>query len=327
MESSAAKKPRVFMTGPLQTSAMNILHRKYDVNVHMGRLPISRRAMLSGMRDAEGLVCYPFDCIDADAIDAALNLRTISTYSVGFDHIDIDYARRRKITIGYTPDVLTEATADLAFALMLDLLRRVSESDRMIRRGSWRSVYGATDYLGVDVSQKTLGILGMGRIGKAVAKRAAAFGMRIIYHNRNKLSTSDERKFCAKHVTFDRLIRASDIISVHVPHNSATHHMFDAAVFDKMKQSAFLINTARGRVVCESDLVDALTNTRIAGAGLDVFESEPINRLNPLTRLENVVLAPHIGSSTVETRSVMADLAICNLDLGMRGKKPAHCVW
>lgn len=328
MVSRSAAKPYVYMTGPLQISAMKKLRRKYDIAVHdTGRLPVSRQKMISGLHNALGLVCYPFDTIDADVIDAAPNLRTISTYSVGFDHIDIDYAKRQNITVGFTPDVLTEATADVALALMLDLLRRVSEGDRIIRANKWRRVYGATDYLGVDVNQKTLGILGMGRIGRAVAKRASAFNMNIIYHNRNRLSVKDENRLHAQYVSFGKLISKSDVISIHVPHNSDTHNMFNAALFAKMKKSAFLINTSRGKVICQSDLVNALENKIIAGAGLDVFESEPVCNSNLLTRMSNVVLAPHIGSSTIETRSVMADLTMQNLDLGLQGKKPIHSVW
>ena len=315
------------MTGPLQDSAMSMLYRKYDVNLHDGNLPIRHDTLLSQVCDAQGLICYPFDVIDDGVIDAAPHLKTISTYSVGFDHIDIKHAKSRNITVGYTPDVLTDATADLTLALMLDVLRRVSESDRIIRRGKWTQVYGAVSHLGVDMGRKTLGILGLGRIGKAVAKRASAFGIDIIYHNRSRLSVRDEKKIGVKYVTFDNLLSQSDIISIHVPHNDNTHHMFDSDAFAKMKKSAFLINTSRGKTVCESDLVDALCNGVIAGAGIDVFESEPIRRSNPLVRLQNVVLTPHIGSSTVETRSAMADITLRNLDLGMRGKKPVYSVW
>ncbi len=323
----SSQKPRVFMTGPLQESAMRILRDRYDIDLYEGPLPAPRRAVTLGMSRAEGVVCYPFDSIDSAAIDAAPNLRAISTYSVGFDHIDIAHARRRGIMVGYTPDVLTEATADIALALMLDLLRRVSEGDRIIRSGGWRRVYGATDYLGIDLHGKTLGIVGMGRIGGAVAKRAAAFGMRITYHSRTRLPAGREDELGAEYAALEDLVSGSDVISVHVPYNGHTHHMFDSAMFGRMKRSAFLINTSRGKVVSEPDLVDALRGGTIAGAGLDVFESEPLMTSNPLLRMQNVVLVPHIGSSTVETRSVMADLTIRNLDLGMRGERPAHSVW
>ena len=250
----------------------------------------------------------------------------ISTYSVGFDHIDVERAKERGIVVGYTPEVLTEATADISVALMLDLMRRVSEGDRLIRGGGWRSVFGAVDYVGTDLRGKTLGILGLGRIGKAVARRAAAFGMNITYHNRHRLPARTERGLGARYVGFGRLLSCSDVISVHVPYRGATHHLFDSGAFARMKRTAYLINTSRGRVVCEPDLVRALQTGVIAGAGLDVFESEPVRRSNPLVRLPNVVLAPHIGSSTAETRSEMADLALRNLDLGLRGQRPVHSV-
>jgi len=223
--------------------------------------------------------------------------------------------------------VLTEATADLALALMLDLLRRVSEGDRIIRGGKWRRVYGSVEYMGVDMRCKTLGILGMGRIGGAVAKRAAAFGMKIAYHSRTRLSERAEARLGgARYVSLGRLISGSDVISIHVPYNDNTHHLFDSAVFARMKKSAFVINTSRGRVICEPDLVDALRSGQIAGAGMDVFESEPVGRSNPLVGMQNVVLAPHIGSSTAETRSAMADITVRNLDLGIRREKLVHSV-
>lgn len=320
-------RPRVFMTGPLPDRAMRRLRRAYDVAVHEGRLPISRRGLLSGLRDAEGLICFPFDSVDAAALDAAPCLRVISTYSVGFDHIDVEHARERGIVVGYTPEVLTEATADISVTLMLDLMRRVSEGDRLIRGGGWKGVFGATEYVGVDMRGKTLGILGLGRIGEAVARRAAAFGMNITYHNRHRLPARTERVLNARYVGFGRLLSGSDVISVHVPYSDATHHLFDSGVFDRMKRTAYLVNTSRGKVVCEPDLVRALRTSVIAGAGLDVFESEPVGRSNPLVRLPNVVLAPHIGSSTAETRSEMADLTLRNLDLGLRGQMPVRSVW
>lgn len=319
-------KPHIFLTGPLQESAMRELKDRYKVDVYEGRLPISRRKLRLGLMKAEGLICYPFDRIDAEAIDWAPNLRTISTYSVGFDHVNVRLAKERGITVGYTPDVLTDATADIAFALMLDLLRRVTEGDRIIRSGGWRHVYGATDYQGQDLKGKTLGILGMGRIGTAVAKRAAAFGMNLTYHNRHRLSRSQEKRFGVTYVTFEDLISDSNVISIHVPHNEQTYHLFGMKVFRKMKSSSVLINTSRGKVVDEEALIEAIQKKVISGAGLDVFESEPVRKSNPLTKLQNVVLTPHIGSSTVETRSMMAEITIRNLDLGIQGQNPIHSV-
>ena len=259
-------------------------------------------------------------------IDSAKNLKVISTYSVGFDHIDVEYAKKKKIRVGYTPEVLTDATADLTFSLLLDLLRRVSEGDRIIRNGKWNVIYGAFDYVGLDLQGKTLGILGLGRIGGTLAKRAKAFDMKIIYHNRKHVPKSKEKSLGVKYVSFEKLITQSDIISIHVPHTKETDKLFDMKIFRKMKKKAFLINTSRGKVINEEDLVYAIKKKIIAGAGLDVFEAEPIKKNHPLVKLQNVVLTPHIGSSTKETRSKMAEITIKNLDLGMKGKKPIYSV-
>jgi len=259
-------------------------------------------------------------------IESAKNLKVISTYSVGFDHIDVEYAKKKKIRVGYTPEVLTDATADLTFSLLLDLLRRVSEGDRIIRKGEWNVIYGASDYVGIDLQGKTLGILGLGRIGGTLAKRAKSFDMKIIYHNRKHVSKSKEKSLGVKYVSFEKLTTQSDIISIHVPHTKETEHLFDMKIFRKMKKTAFLINTSRGKVINEKDLVTAIKKRIIAGAGLDVYEKEPIRKNHPLARFPNVVLAPHIGSSTKETRVKMAEIAVENLDLGINGKKPIYSV-
>jgi glyoxylate reductase len=259
-------------------------------------------------------------------MDIAKNLKVISTYSVGFDHIDIQYAKKKKIRVGYTPEVLTDATADLAFSLMLDVLRRVSEGDRIIRNGKWRQIYGAYDYVGIDLQGKTLGIFGLGRIGSTIARRAKSFDMKIIYHNRKPVSKNKEKLLGVKYVTLDKLITQSDVISIHVPHTKETNQLFDMKIFKKMKKSAFLINTARGKIVNEKDLITALNKKIIAGAALDVYELEPISKKHPFTKIQNIVLAPHIGSSTKETRVKMAEITIKNLNLGMNGKSPIYSV-
>jgi len=319
-------KKKVFLTRTLHDFALNELKKRYQIEIHSGKIPIPQARLRSKIKDIEGLICFPYDTISQDTIDLAENLKVISTYSVGFDHIDIKHAKKKKIRVGYTPEVLTDATADLAFSLLLDGLRRTSEGDRIIRDGKWRVIYGAHDYVGVDLQGKTLGILGLGRIGGTLAKRAKAFDIKLAYHNRNRISKSKERSLGIKYVSFEKLITQSDIISIHVPHTKETEHMFDMKIFKKMKKSAFLVNTARGKIVNEKDLAIALKKKIIAGAGLDVFETEPINKKNPLTKLENVVLAPHIGSSTKETRSKMAEITVKNLNLGMSGKKPIYSV-
>lgn len=319
-------KNRVYLTRTLHDFALNELKKRYHIEIHSGKIPIPQSKLRSKIKDVDGLICFPYDKIDKNMIDSAKNLKVISTYSVGFDHIDVEYAKKKKIRVGYTPEVLTDATADLTFSLLLDLLRRVSEGDRIIRNGKWNVIYGAFDYVGLDLQGKTLGILGLGRIGGTLAKRAKAFDMKIIYHNRKHVPKSKEKSLGVKYVSFEKLITQSDIISIHVPHTKETDKLFDMKIFRKMKKKAFLINTSRGKVINEEDLVYAIKKKIIAGAGLDVFEAEPIKKNHPLVKLQNVVLTPHIGSSTKETRSKMAEITIKNLDLGMKGKKPIYSV-
>ena len=320
------EKKRVFLTRTLHDFALKELRKKYQIEIHSGKIPISKTKLRTKIEKVEGLICFPYDKIDRDLIDIAKNLKVISTYSVGFDHIDTQYAKKKKIRVGYTPEVLTDATADLAFSLMLDVLRRVSEGDRIVRNGKWRQIYGAYDYVGTDLQGKTLGIFGLGRIGSTLAKRAKSFDMKIVYHNRKPVSKNKEKSLGVKYVTLDKLITQSDVISIHVPHTKETNQLFDMKIFKKMKKSAFLINTARGKIVNEKDLIIALNKKIIAGAALDVYESEPINEKHPLTRIQNIVLAPHIGSSTKETRAKMAEITVKNLNLGINGKKPIYSV-
>ena len=319
-------KKKVFLTRTLHDFALKELKKRYQIEVHSGKIPIPQTKLRSKIKEINGLICFPYDKINKTTIDLAKNLKVISTYSVGFDHIDTKYAKKKKIRVGYTPEVLTDATADLAFSLLLDIIRRVSEGDRIIREGKWKVIYGAYDYVGLDLQGKTLGILGLGRIGGTLAKRAKAFDMKLVYHNRKRVSKTKEKTLGIKYVSFEKLITQSDIISIHVPHTKETEHMFNMKVFKKMKKSVFLINTSRGKIVNEKDLVTALKKKMIAGAGLDVFEIEPIGKKHPLTKLQNVVLAPHIGSSTKETRSKMAEITVKNLNLGMNGKKPIYSV-
>ena len=315
---------KIFLTRTLDDVTLKKLKKRYQVEVHSGKIPISQTKLRSKIRDIEGLICFPYDKIDKKTIDLAENLKVISTYSVGFDHIDTEYAKKKGIKIGYTPEVLTDATADLTFALLLDLMRRVSEGDRTIRKKKWNEVYGAFDYVGFDLQGKTLGIIGLGRIGGALAKRASAFDMKIDYHNRKRVSKTLEKTLDVKFASFEKIITESDIISIHVPHTKETKHMFNANVFRKMKNTAFLINTSRGKVVNEKDLITALKKKTIAGAGLDVFEIEPIEKDSQLLRLENCLITPHIGSSTIETRKKMAEITMKNLDYGIKGEKPIY---
>ncbi len=319
-------RKKVFLTRTLDDASLKELKKRYQVEVHHGKIPISKIKLREKIKEIDGLICFPYDKINKETIEFAKNLKVISTYSVGFDHIDTEYTKKKKIRVGYTPEVLTDATANLAFSLLLDISRRVSEGDRIIRDGKWKEIYGAFDYVGVDLQGKTIGILGLGRIGKTLAKRAKAFDMKIIYHNRKHISKTEEEKLNVKYVSFEKLISQSDFISIHVPHTKKTNHLFNMKILKKMKKSVIVINTSRGKVINEKDLVTALKKKIISGAGLDVFETEPIKKNHPLVKLQNVVLAPHIGSSTKETRAKMVEITIKNLNFGIKGEKPIYSV-
>ena len=319
-------RKKIFLTRTIHEFALKELRKKYKIEIHCGKIPVPQKKLESKIKEIDGLICFPYDKIDKNTMEMAKNLKVISTYSVGFDHIDIEHAKKQKIRVGYTPEVLTDATADLAFSLLLDISRRVSEGDRIIRKGKWNKIYGANDYVGIDLQGKTLGIVGLGRIGKTLAIRANAFDMKIAYHSRKRISKAQEKSLDVRYVSFEKLVTQSDIISIHVPHTKETEHLFNMKVFKKMKKSAFLINTSRGKVVNEKDLTIALKKRVLAGAGLDVFEKEPIGKNHPLLKLENVVLAPHIGSSTKETRAKMAKITVKNLNLGINGRRPVYSV-
>jgi len=321
-----SKKMKILLTRTLQDFAIKDLQKHYDIEIHLGPFPIPKKTLMEKIESKEGLICYPYDIIDKEVINAAKKLKVISAFSVGYDNIDTKYAKKRKIIIGYTPEVLTIATADLTMTLILDLLRRVTEGDRMIRKNEWKEVSGADTYVGSDLSGKTLGIFGLGRIGGAVAKRAEAFGMKVIYHNRRRLTINEEKRFHSNFASLELLFKKSDIVSIHVPYTRETHEFVNMKLLKKMKKTAFLINTARGKIIKETDLILALKRKVIAGAALDVFFIEPINKTNPLTRMPNVVLSPHLGSSTKETRKKMAKLTVDNLKLGLEGKKPIYWI-
>ncbi|MGI0040769.1 MAG: 2-hydroxyacid dehydrogenase [Nitrosopumilaceae archaeon] len=319
-------KLKVLLTRKLHDFAIKELKKRYDVEINRGKIPMSKRELVSKIKDKDGLVCFPYDTVDHEVIDAATNLKAISTFSVGYDQIDTRYAIKKGIVVSYTPEILTRATADLTMALMLALLRRVAEGDRTIRNNKWKVIFGAYDFLGTDPYGKILGILGMGRIGKAVAKRARGFEMNVLYHNRNKLPDVKEKSLGVRYASLDHLFKTSDVISIHAPYSNETHHLVNLKLLKKMKQTAFLINTARGKIVNEKDLVFALKKKIIAGAALDVYQNEPINKTHPLARMENVIVTPHIGSSTNETRRAMAKITVQNLILSLSGKKPIYAV-
>lgn len=320
------RSPRVLVTSRIHAFAVDDLKSRYDVSVYGGAPPMPRADLVKEAAEADAIVCFPYDRIDEEVIGSSPRLRTIATFSVGHEHVDVEAASKRGISVGYTPDVLTHATADLAMALILDLARRISEGDRIVRAGRWTHIYRAEEYVGAEVRGATLGVIGLGRIGEQVARRALAFGMRIAYCNGGgggmpRRSPRADAGWAP--AGLDGLLRAADIVTIHAPLTAETDGLLSLDRMRMMKPGALLVNTARGRIVREADLIEALRGGVIAGAALDVFESEPLSPSSPLARMPNVVLAPHIGSSTDRTRAEMARLTVRNVDAALAGGAPA----
>lgn len=317
-------RPRVFLTRALPPEAMRVLREGCDLSMNPENRILSKAELIAGASGADGLLCLITDTIDAEVLDIRPRLKVVSNYAVGYNNVDVAAATARGIPVTNTPGVLTETTADFAWALMMAVARRVVEGDRFTREGrftQWEPLL----LLGSDVHGKTLGLIGAGRIGQAVARRARAFDMRALYSGPNALPPEVERELRLERVSLDDLLAQSDFISLHAPYNAATHHLIGAAQLTRMRPTAYLINTARGPLVDEAALVEALRAGRIAGAGLDVYEHEP--RLAPgLADLENVVLAPHIGSASLETRTNMGLVAVENLLAVLSGGRAPHTV-
>jgi glyoxylate reductase len=317
-------RPKVFVTRRIPSPGIEMLMDTCDVTVYEGTQGIDRGELLRSVTDKDGLVCIPQDRIDKEVLDAAPTLKAISTYSVGYEHIDVEEATRRGIYVGHTPGVLTDATADLAFALLLAAARRIAEADRYVRAGKWQGPFGSMSLLGEPVWGATLGIVGFGRIGRAMAARAGGFHMRVFYHDSERLAASDEGLSGAEYRGLDDLLAASDFVSIHVPSSTQTHHLIGERELRLMKPTAMLINTSRGSVIDEGALARALREGWIAGAGLDVYEREPLDNSSPLLGMENVTLVPHIGSGTKASRREMAELTAKNLLAALRGEAPVH---
>jgi glyoxylate reductase len=309
------KKWSVYVTRKILDPAIPMISKDCNVIVanHRGRPP-TRSELLKAVRNKDAILCTLSDKIDAKVMDAAgSNLKVISSYSTGVDHIDIKEATRRGIYVTFTGDILTEATADLAFALILAVSRQVIQGHELVVHKQWKYGWDPHLLLGSDVHGATIGILGLGRIGAAVARRAKGFEMNIIYHNRHSRNFQSEEQVGAKHVAMEELLEESDFLSLHCSLNSESYHIIDKSNLRRMKKDSYVINSARGQIINETDLIKALKQRWIAGAGLDVFEKEPPSPNNPLLRMKNVVLLPHIGSATFLTRTRMAEVAAKNL--------------
>ena len=304
---------RVFVTRRLPGEALERLAAEHHVDVWEGRLQPSHAKLLEKAAEAEGLLCLLTDKIDRDVIASCEKLRAISNYAVGVDNIDVDAATERGIPVGFTPDVLTEATADATFALMLAAARRVVEGDQIVRAGRWLT-WEPTLLLGQDVYGKTLGIVGMGRIGKAVARRAEGFGMEVIQHS------------WSSGMPLEELLERSDFVSLHAPLNDKTRGMIDEEQLRRMKPTAILVNTSRGGLIDSGALTRALAQSWIAAAALDVADPEPIPKGHPLLDAPNLILNPHTASASIEARTAMADLAVDNLLAGLAGEPMPKCV-
>jgi glyoxylate reductase len=304
---------RVFVTRELPFPALDRLRAAHELDVWPEELPPGRDELLARVREAEGLLSTVVDPVDDSVFEAAPRLRAVANMAVGTDNVDLEAAAARGIPVGNTPGVLTDATADAAFALLLAVARKVVEGAEKVRSGRWRTWEPAGD-LGADLSGATLGIVGWGRIGQATARRAEGFGMEIVHSSRSS------------GVPLEELLERADVVSLHTPLTAETRHLIGAAALDRMKPTALLVNTSRGGVVDQDALRDALLAGRIGGAALDVTEPEPLPVDHPLLDAPNLLVVPHIGSATVRTRARMAEMAVENLLAALDGRPMPHAV-
>ena len=317
---------KIVVTGKIPEVALEKLKKSHEVISWSEETPISRDELLKRVSGANVIVSLLTEKIDEEVLTSAGNdLKAVCNVAVGYNNIDVAACKNKNVLVTNTPGVLTDATADIAMALILMTTRRLSEGERVIRnQDPW--AWGMFYMLGSSIQNQTLGIVGMGQIGIATALRAKSFGMKIIYTRRNRLDEKIEKELSAQYVSLDELLQQSDIVSLHCPYSTETHHLISDAQLSKMKKTSYLINTARGPIVNEEALANALINKTIAGAGLDVYENEPkVN--DKLLKLDNVVLLPHLGSATVETRTAMATTAANNALEILSGNKPLNPVY
>ncbi len=325
--SQNAKKISVLVLGKMAESACQHLARFADFEEVDREQPLDSRTMIQNLKGKDAVISEPLDAITPEVMDACPTLKVVANRAVGYDNIDTSEASKRGVVVTNTPGVLDNATADLAFALLLSVSRRICEADRYVRAGEWNG-FKSDLMLGPDLYAKTCGIIGMGRIGKAFAMRARAFGLNIIYTRSSQPDDLDRQlseHFGATRVEFDELLKKSDFISLHCPLNAQTRHLIGERELNLMKPTCILINTARGAVIDQPALVSHLVQGKILGAGLDVFENEP-SVPEPLLKLETVVLTPHIGSACIDTRRRMAEMAVHSIEKAYSGAKPEHLV-
>jgi len=314
-------RAKVFITHPLYPDARNLLQSCCECEFWSKQERPQREEFLGRLKDKNGLVCLLTERVGDDVLRAAPTLRLVANVAVGYDNVDLPACTKRGVVVTNTPGVLDETTADFAWTLLLAVARRVVEADQYVRAGNWRG-FDFDQFCGTDVWGKTLGIVGFGRIGRAVARRAAGFGMKVIYNSKTRASDEIETELRAEYRDLNALLAEADFVTLHVPLNGDTRQMFDAPKLFRMKPTAYLINTSRGPVVDEAALVHALESKKIAGAGLDVFEQEPF--VHPGLKRPNVVLAPHLGSASNETRAKMATTAAQNAVAFFQGQRPPN---
>jgi len=314
---------RIFVTRRIPEPGIQMLERYHDVEVNPENRVLTKEEIIKGVRDKDGLLCLLTDPIDEEVINSASRLKMIANYAVGYDNIDIKTATERRIPVSNTPGVLTDTTAEMAWALLFAVTRRIVEGDRFCRGDKFKG-WDPMLMLGHDVSGKTLGVIGAGRIGTSFALKSRGFSMKVLYNSRHRNDILEE-KLDARKVSLEELLKESDFISLHVPLTSDTYHLIGEKELKMMKENAILINTSRGAVIEEEALIKALKKHWIWGAGLDVYEHEP-SIPRELKKLDNVVLQPHSASATFETRSKMAEVAARNLLIGLKGEHPPNCV-
>jgi lactate dehydrogenase-like 2-hydroxyacid dehydrogenase len=316
---------KVLITRGIFPEVVEALAGRFEVDHNAEDRPWPPEELARRLEGKSGAMATVMDRFDEAVLAQCPDLKVISNIAVGYNNIDIPACTRRGIRVTNTPGVLDNTTADLTWSLLMAAARRIAEGDAYVRAGDWKIAFGVQYFLGQDIHHATLGIIGMGRIGQAIARRALGFDMRVLYHNRTRLPEADEKRLNATRVERDELLAQSDFVVVMAPYSPATHHLIGAAEIAKMKPTAILVNSARGGVVDDSALVEALKAKRIAGAGLDVFEGEP--RLNPgFLELRNVVMTPHIGSASRATRIVMCNTAAANMTAVLEGREPPNPV-